>query len=190
MKIVRIFASSDNVGLYAFKFTHKELQRFNEASDEDVTELHEIERIFSRWTDVLYLRSFFKEYAEDLLYFGISIEAAILQTIEEAFRLEKILLEVHPSHPNLENLFRNLDDRKVAPQILEKQKAKRIWLRLYALRIDSDQYVITGGAIKLTKEMKDRDNTRTQLLKLELCRQYLVEEGVFDKDSFIEFLEL
>lgn len=48
---------------------------------------------------------------------------------------------------------------------LQKSKGKLIyqsWLILYAIRIEKDLYVLTGGAIKLTKKMQGReqhDNT-------------------------------
>ncbi len=69
---------------------------------------------------------------------------------------------------------------------LAKQKSKRRWLRLYALRIDANTYVITGGAIKLTHKMGERLHTAKELDKMELCRNYLKDQGVFDIDSFNE----
>jgi hypothetical protein len=69
---------------------------------------------------------------------------------------------------------------------LAKQKSKRRWLRLYAIRVDKGTFVITGGAIKLTHYMDERHHTRKELLKLELCSNYLKSQGVFDFDSFNE----
>jgi len=71
---------------------------------------------------------------------------------------------------------------------LSKQKARRRWLRLYALRIDKNVYLITGGAIKLTKTMEERPHTSEELAKLERCRQFLQNNNVFDTDSFKELL--
>jgi hypothetical protein len=50
--------------------------------------------------------------------------------------------------------------------------------------------VITGGAIKMPLHhlMKDRDHTRVELQKLKRAKSYLNENGVFDEDSFFEFL--
>ena len=63
------------------------------------------------------------------------------------------------------------------------------WLRVYAIRIEKNVFVITGGAIKLTHTMQDRAHTQEELSKLNQCRQYLLDNGVFDSDSFISMIE-
>lgn len=52
------------------------------------------------------------------------------------------------------------------------------FLRIYAIRY-GNSYVITGGAIKLTDQMKDRKHTKEELYKLDLVRDYLKEGGEF-----------
>lgn len=59
------------------------------------------------------------------------------------------------------------------------------WLRIYAIRLEKDVFVVTGGAIKLTRTMQERPHTQEQLDKLNRCRQYLKNNGVFDADSFV-----
>jgi len=73
--------------------------------------------------------------------------------------------------------------------IFGKSKAKANWLRIYALRIDRNTYIITGGAIKLTQKMQERDHTDIELKKIEKCRNYLLELGIVDKDGVIEEME-
>ena len=63
------------------------------------------------------------------------------------------------------------------------------WLRVYAIRLEKNVFVITGGAIKLTHTMQDRLHTQEELNKLNQCRQYLLDNGVFDSDSFISMIE-
>lgn len=75
---------------------------------------------------------------------------------------------------------------------LSKASAKiRHWhkpvLRLYGIRIDADSYVITGGAIKLTHRMEDRQHTKIELKKLERVRNWLKAEGIFDGDDLTQF---
>ena len=79
---------------------------------------------------------------------------------------------------------------------LARQKARnwsRIdhasWLRIYAIRLEKNVFVVTGGAIKLTHTMQERVHTQLELDKLNLCRQYLVDNGVFDSESFISMIE-
>lgn len=61
---------------------------------------------------------------------------------------------------------------------------------MYAIKIDDDTFVITGGAIKLPLHhlMNDREHTRVELQKLDSAKSYLDENDVFDEDSFFEFL--
>ena len=63
------------------------------------------------------------------------------------------------------------------------------WLRVYAIRLEKNVFVITGGAIKLTRTMQERSHTQAELDKLNQCRQYLASNGVFDSDSFISMIE-
>lgn len=50
-------------------------------------------------------------------------------------------------------------------------------------------YIITGGAIKLTAKMQDREHTQRELDKLNACRDFLRINGIFDQDSFIDYIE-
>ncbi len=74
---------------------------------------------------------------------------------------------------------------------MQKSKArykKSPWLRLYAIRIASDLFVITGGAIKLTKLMEEREHTQKELCKLDLVKNFLFDQGLLDKEDF-EYLK-
>jgi hypothetical protein len=51
-------------------------------------------------------------------------------------------------------------------------------------------YIITGGAIKLTDKMEEREHTLKELKKLETCKQFLINEGIIDEEGIIELLEL
>ena len=57
------------------------------------------------------------------------------------------------------------------------------------IRLEKNVFVITGGAIKLTRTMQERSHTQAELDKLNQCRQYLASNGVFDSDSFISMIE-
>lgn len=57
------------------------------------------------------------------------------------------------------------------------------WLRIYAIRIDTNTYVITGGGIKLTKTMNDREHLINELEKLTKVKEWLEENGFLDQKS-------
>ena len=76
---------------------------------------------------------------------------------------------------------------------LGKEKAKpeqtnrhASWLRLYAIKLEPGCYIITGGAIKLTRTMQEREHTLRELNKMEFVRNHLLEQGVIDVAGFVE----
>lgn len=75
----------------------------------------------------------------------------------------------------------------------EKARLKRnvghsSWLRIYAIKLEQGVYIITGGAIKLTLRMDEREHTRRELEKMEKVRQYLLEENIVDEDGFLDLV--
>src|SRR5699024_2725513 len=76
-------------------------------------------------------------------------------------------------------------------KILARQKGKRRknYLRVYAIKIDDNCFVITGGAIKMSQKMQDHPDTAKELQKLNQAKDYLSDNDVFDSDSFFELLE-
>ncbi len=181
MEIIRIF---DNC-LFSFFYD-------NESSDE-------FERLFDLWQDPQYLFSFFTKNITDLNggYYGtISVDEAVVKTIEDAQYFEGLFLELsRKSKKNqktgLDFLFVPLDDPPISQALyLNKSKARKSWLRIYALRIEGNAYIITGGAIKLTGKMNLRRHTKQELLKLEKCRNYLLEQGITDIEGIIEEMEI
>jgi hypothetical protein len=163
-------------GLFAFKF---------EGQTKD-----ELERLFDDWANPVFLEEFFENEKLDLIYHNTNVEAAVFRTMDEALGLEGKLLTIaeQPFPDGISSFFKNLENNRIKPRINEKQKGRYRWLRIYALRIDRDLFVVTGGAIKLHLEMKDRDHTKEELIKLELCRNYLHKQGIMDSDSYYEFL--
>lgn len=75
----------------------------------------------------------------------------------------------------------------------EKAKGRRSahdsWLRIYALRLESNTYLVTGGAIKLTRTMEEREHTLNELKRMEQVRNYLIEQGAVDLDGVKDIKE-
>lgn len=158
----------------------------------DGNEDNELQILFDKWTDPSYLFEFFKEHINDLAYFKVtSIEEAVNDTMDDSDEMERVIFE---STTNLEEIFRPLDNRVGVPKEIEKMKSKGktdrhpSWLRIYAIRLTDGKYIITGGAIKLTKEMKDREHTRKELMKIDRVRHFLIDEGIVDDEGFIDYL--
>jgi hypothetical protein len=150
--------------------------------------------------DSQYLLDFFTMHQKDLNsgYYGknISIEQAILYTREEAENLfdelKKLALSGNKSNDiSLSVAFQPLRDGDYSQKELQEEKAKsniqKRWLRIYAIRIAPNTFVITGGAIKLVKTMNERIHLLKELQKLNDVRTYLIDEGILDQDDFETF---
>jgi hypothetical protein len=158
---------------------------------------NELALLFDSWNDIGFLMDFFMENLDDLKqFFHIQrISDAIDDTMDDAEELQRLILDI-PYTENLDELFTPLGSADLTIRELTREKARnwdRIghasWLRVYAIRLEKNVFVVTGGAIKLTRSMQERPHTQVQLDKLNSCRQYLLDNGVFDADSFISLIE-
>jgi hypothetical protein len=186
MEIVRIFEGEDS--LLTVKY---------DGHDED-----EFANIFKNWTDIEYLNNFFEANESDLkrpYWQGISIEQAIIETRREALKfrghLKKMSARTKKERISVfTRLFQPLSYYETEQPFLNKKKAyglrKRTWLRLYAIKISDEMFIITGGTIKLTDRMDERTHTVAELKKLQYCRDFLRKNGVIDDDGILELLEL
>lgn len=168
MKIVRIFPNVDT--LLSVKYEEKEENEFN--------------ILFDGLNDVEFLRAFFNTHERDLT--GVSIEEAIKQTLHDAKKLEDKLLDVVDGKIKLQTLFKPLSNSDYKLKSYQKSKAygrvPKSWLRVYAVRIHEDLFVVSGGAIKLTRTMQEREHTMEQLHILNHLRIYLKEKWFDDDD--------
>lgn len=155
-----------------------------------------LDALFTQWNDVVWLRDFFKANINDLIsYFHITdVNEAIYDTIEDSDKLQCIILDISPE-ADLDKLFRHLENNRIADMLLGKEKGRvypkgrhASWLRIYAIKLEPGIYVITGGAIKLTATMEEREHTLMELQKMEKVRSFLIAENVVDADGFKDYM--
>lgn len=148
------------------------------------------------WLDPIVLDRFFSENRKDLLtYYHIkNINQAIYDTIADSASLSSMLLDSKDKN-DLDMLFRPLENTRVHEMLLsrEKAKGKRIsghssWLRIYALKLDSGIYLITGGAIKLTHKMNEREHTLKELHNIERVRNFLLDNNIIDAEGIKDYI--
>jgi len=168
---------------------------------DDNEKLNEFDKIFDNWTNIEYLHNFFSIHEKDLkrpYWEGISIEQAVLETRKEAIKFREYLRKISKKPINeriylLVKLFKPLSKNQVI-SFLDKKKAygqrNKTWLRIYALKAGDDTYVVTGGSIKLTDNMSERQHTAEELRRLEKCKQFIINEGIVDDEGVIELLEI
>jgi len=185
MKIVPIIEDPEPI-LYTIQYHSKNKDEFDRAFDE--------------WIDPEYLKNFFELNAQDLKKYNefhgtnYTEDEAELKTLEDAFEFQDLLYNAaEPGNKSglekLQDLFEPLHNYENEYYLLQKSKAKNSWLRFYAIRIEENLYVITGGCIKLTKSMKERDHTKLELKKISQVKSFLRNKGLINKKAFKE-LEL
>lgn len=120
---------------------------------------------------------------------GHSVETIVQQILDNIEEIEQRLYEFATGEfGKLDEFFKPLDNLEYQFKVLSRQKGRKNYLRIYAIKIDENCFVITGGAIKFTHLMEEREHTIKELKKLDRCKQFLKEHGVFDNDSFYGFL--
>lgn len=156
-----------------------------------------LDSILGQWNDVVWLRNFFKANLNDLTsYFKITdVNEAIYDTIEDSERLQCLIMDISPD-ANLDELFRPLDNNRTLEMLLGKEKARlhntpkhASWLRIYAIKLEPGIYVITGGTIKLTRTMQEREHTLVELARMEKVRRFMLNNYIMDKDSFDDYMK-
>ena len=155
-----------------------------------------LKTLFDQWNDPEWLVDFFLANMADLeYYFKITdINEAIYDTIDDSQRMQCLILDLSPE-ADLDKIFRPLENSRTNEMLLGKEKAKikersqhASWLRIYAIKLEPGCYIITGGAIKLTRTMQEREHTLNELNKMEQVRNYLISNQAIDADGFVDFL--
>lgn len=185
MKIVPIFAKENKrEGLFSIHLT-------GEKEDE-------LTKLVEQWLlNPYYLFEFFTLHHNDLNdgYYGknISIQQAIIFTQNEAeylfYQLEQLAISgTTINGDNLSLAFKPLHNHEYSQKDLQEVKAKtpikKRWLRIYAIKIGPNTFIVTGGAIKLVGTMDERIHLLKEKQKLDDIKNYLKEEGILDQDDF------
>ena len=170
MKIVSIFAEK----LFAFHY-EGEL-------------LHEYSRLLELWNDPEYVFDFAEKNEDYIEQLGYSPDYFIESVLSDAELLEDLLLDYEHNDLIIDGCFQPLYNEEYQCRILSLQKKKCKLLRLYAIRIDTNCFVITGGAIKITRTMQQHPDTNKELQKLNRCKSYLQSKDVFNEESFFEII--
>ena len=178
MEFIPIFAGP-NPKLYAVVYDGEEKDAFWQ--------------LFDQWQDPEFLFGFFTEHESDLHndFYNCSPMEAVRITKVEATEFIDLIIETKDNGHiedtgKIYDLFELLSTSEYRLLNLRKHKAYGpqidSWLRLYAIRIQ-DCFLITGGAIKLTKRMDERKHTKVELDKLDKVRNELKLLGIYDQQG-------
>ncbi|RCT56391.1 hypothetical protein [Winogradskyella sp. KYW1333] len=171
MKIVDIFAKK----LCSIAYKKEGSQEYDDC---------EYNRLLELWTDVSYLRQYAKQNNVE------NINKFVRDRLRDAELIDDFLNDLTEENEPLDIYFKQLDNNETGFKLLSLRKGKTSkydGLRLYAIKIDNDCFLITGGAIKMSRKNKDHHDTREEMKKIEKVKAFLQERGVIDLESFYEF---
>lgn len=151
----------------------------------------EYEKVFDKWNDVRYIRRFCLKNLHHLqsgFYGDISLEDAINSIRQEVSDISQSILLT----TNFESLFKPLNDNEFSQKehsLSKIKKGKKSKLRIYAIKICQNTFVITGGAIKVVHKMNEHEDTIIEKQKLDKVRDWLREEGIYIEDDLIYYYD-
>jgi hypothetical protein len=171
MKIVDIFAEVFPGHLYAV-ILDKDLE-------------NEFDRNLENWTSVEYLRNYASVNK-------INDQISFIKNItKEVGEIDDVMLRVINRDVELNYFFRPLSNSEFLDKVLSLQKGKfgsQKFLRIYAIKIESNCFLITGGAIKLKRTMQEHPETMKELYTLHQVKSFLINQGILDSDAINEYV--
>lgn len=146
---------------------------------------NEFDRLMELWTDVSYLRNFAKK--NNVTNINAFVQARLKDAEEFDNQLNEITIKTKP----LKHFFVAYHNQEYGREILLSQRKgvlDKNKLRIYALKVHDNCFVITGGAIKMSQSTQENDDNDKEIDKMKRMRDFLIREGVFDDASFYELI--
>jgi hypothetical protein len=151
------------------------------------------------WSDTSYISEFVlqnQNHLRDPFWAGFTIDKIIDKILDERDFLDNELAAVVAGAPNpgdrtLKDIFRKLHDNIYSLRFddddLRKAKANVRYpiIRIYAIELEDETFVVTGGTLKLTKTMEG-ENFDNELKKLERVKKFLKDNNIIDRLGLIE----
>lgn len=158
---------------------------------------NEFDRLFQLWNDVGTVAQFIRDNSHCLKSAfwrdNIEPEDATRQVLDEAESLETLFDELNENtstgqKPDFDSHFQYLEGKY--KYVLEWQPMKSYGtsrpslLRIYAIKMKPNTYLITGGGIKLADTIQNSPDLKEHIIQdIDLVRSYLKENGIMDSDD-------
>jgi hypothetical protein len=163
----------------------------------DDVEESEFERLFQQWNDMGYVMRFFDTYQEFLkspIWQNISEpEDAARQVLQEAIDLEDLFDELYDNTvkgeaKDFDSHFHYLEGKYKyeleRPPMKSYGTERPSLLRIYAIKMGVNTYLITGGGIKLADSIQNSPELKDHVLKnIDRVREFLKANGIIDSDD-------
>lgn len=158
--------------------------------------LNELDRLLEEWRDLDRLTDFFEvnmNYLKTETWSTISEpETAIFQVTEEADNLEIRLREIFENtrknkQPDFDSHFKFLDGKYKFEFEYVPMKSYGThtpsFIRLYAIKMDTNKYIITGGGIKLCRTIQESPDLKDHVIQnIDAVRSWLRNNGIYMDD--------
>jgi len=186
MKLVSIFVENFE-GLHSVHY-----------HDERLAEYY---RLFELWNDVEYLLEYCQrnqEYIYNDFWKVNRLEEFIDMIQDEAEKLEDFFLSfkengLYVESGVIQQIFIPLNNHTTSVPSLQESKAKlevsKPKLRFYAIRINKNTFIHTGGCIKLTHRMEEHPDSQIELNKIISVKEWLKIEGIKNEDDLSYYYE-
>lgn len=166
----------------------------------------EFSNIRAKWKDPLLLHDFYvenKAFFQTEYWNGLSEENLIADVVTSVPRIFKRIGEsfIDRSFDKLfeplsvkDEFFKNQNEQGVGPHQLVRLKSKfgyvhnKLPFRIYAIEVDVDCFIITGGTIKIVEEMKQAPNTDLELKKINYLYRELQQAKIYSKETLLNYL--
>lgn len=158
---------------------------------------NEYDRLFDEWNDVTAVLDFLMKH-KDMLKASVwkkvsEPELAARQVLDEAEALEKLFEELYihtakGEESDFDSHFHYLDGKYKFELEYEPMKSygskQPSLLRMYAIKMDRNTYLITGGGIKLGASIQDSPGLQDHVIQdIDKVRGWLKENGILDADD-------
>lgn len=163
----------------------------------DNEEDNEFDRLFDEWNDITSVLNFLTQH-KDMLKASVwkkvsEPELATKQVLDEAEALELLFEELnnHTSkgkEPDYDSHFHYLDGKYKFELEYEPMKSyggsSPSLLRMYAIKMDRNTYLITGGGIKLGATIQESPGLQDHVIQnIDKVRTWLKENGIMDAED-------
>ncbi|MBN8692613.1 MAG: hypothetical protein J0L69_05420 [Bacteroidetes bacterium] len=160
-------------------------------------------KLFDRWDDIEFLKNYFTKHSKLLNNNGtnFTIEEAIVRTLKEAKKLRQKFIQLAKSTTTdntqgLDEIFAPLHKLKHTVELtpskaygISEIEYETSWLRIYAIKLEENVYIVTGGYIKLSDKIQDTDEGKNELDKIKRTITYLKINNLIEKEDLVDFLK-
>lgn len=163
----------------------------------DGEEENEFDRLLKQWRDLEYVTQFIEDNKDYLTNpkWGktFEIESAVRQVLDEADALEDLFDYLcdnvkYGKKPDLDDHFKFLEGEYkyeiVNPPMKSYGTERPSLLRFYAIKLDPNVYLITGGGIKLGDKIQNSPDLKDHVIQnIEKVKHWMKQNGILDSND-------